>query len=156
MERVYLTRAGYEKLVEELENLIKVKRREISQAIEHARSLGDLKENAEYHSAKEAMAKNEARISELEDKLSRVEIIEESEVNSDKAYIGVKLTLLDLDSDAEIEYTLVGQDEADAVAGLISVTSPVGKALLGRGRDEIVEIKVPAGTLKYKIIKISG
>ncbi len=155
MERVYLTRAGYEKLTEELEHLKVVKRREISLAIEHARSLGDLKENAEYHSAKDAMAKNEMRVSELEDKLSRVEIIDESKIVTDKIYISAKVTLLDLDTDEELEYTLVGQDEADALKGLISVTSPVGKVLLGHKENDIVKIDVPAGTLEYKIIKIS-
>ncbi len=155
MERVYLTRAGYEKLIEELEYLKRVKRKEISAAIEHARSLGDLKENAEYHSAKDAMAKNETRVLELEDKLSRVEIIDDSAIDTDKAYIGAKLLLLDLDTDAEIEYTLVGQEEANAIEGLISVISPVGKALLGHKEGDIIKVDVPAGTLEYKIIKIS-
>ncbi len=155
MERVYLTRAGYEKLIEKLEHLKKVKRKEISAAIEHARSLGDLKENAEYHSAKDAMAANEARVSELEDKLSRVEIIEDNKIDADKAYIGAKLKLLDLDTDDEIEYTLVGQEEANAIEGLISVTSPVGKALLGHQEGDIVKVDVPAGILEYKIIRIS-
>ena len=155
MERVYLTRDGYEKLVEELEYLKRVKRKEISATIEHARSLGDLKENAEYHSAKSALAANEARVSELEDKLSRVEIVEYSEIDADKAYIGAKLKLLDLDTDDEVEYTLVGQEEANAIEGLISVTSPVGKALLGHKEGEVIKIDVPAGTLEYKIIKVS-
>ncbi len=155
MERVYLTQAGYEKLVEELEYRKRTKRREISQAIEQARSLGDLKENAEYHSAKEAMAHNEQRVVELEDKLSRVEIIDESKMAADKAYIGAKITLIDLDTDEELEYTLVGSDEADAASGLISVTSPVGKALLGHQEKDIVTIDVPAGSLEYKILKIS-
>jgi len=155
MERVYLTRKGYEKLAQDLEYLKNVKRREISEAIEHARHLGDLKENAEYHSAKEAMAENERKIRELESKLSRVEIIDDNKVSSDKAYIGAKLKLLDLDTEEELEYTLVGTDEADAVNGLISVTSPVGKALLGKKAGDVAEIEVPAGTLKYKIVGIS-
>jgi len=155
MERVYLTRAGYEKLVEELEYLKRVKRKEISADIEHARSLGDLKENAEYHSAKDAMARSEAKVSELEDKLSRVEIIDDSSIDTDKAYIGAKLKLLDLDTDAEIEYTLVGQEEANAIEGLISVISPVGKALLGHKEGDVIKVDVPAGTLEYEIIKIS-
>ena len=154
MERVYLTRAGYERLVEELEHLKQVKRKEISAAIEHARSLGDLKENAEYHAAKDAMAKSETRVLELEDKLSRVEIIDGNNSDSDKAYIGAKLKLLDLDSDSQIEYTLVGQEEANAIEGLISVTSPVGKALLGHKEGDVIKVDVPAGTIEYKIIKI--
>ena len=155
MKRVYLSRAGYEKLIEELEHLKAVKRKEISRAIEHARSLGDLKENAEYHSAKEAMAYNEKRVSELEDKLSRAEIIDESKVTTDKIYIAAKVRLIDLDNDEEFEYTLVDQEEADAACGLISVTSPVGKALLGHQENDIVRIDVPAGILEYKIVKIS-
>ena len=155
MERVYLTRVGYERLMEELEHLKTVKRKEISADIEHARSLGDLKENAEYHSAKDAMARNETRVLELEDKLSRVEIIEDNNIDADKAYIGAKLKLLDIDTGDEIEYTLVGQDEANAIEGLISVTSPVGKALLGHKEGDAIKIDVPAGTLEYKIIEIS-
>lgn len=155
MDRVYLTRAGYEKMVEDLELLKTVKRKEISAAIEHARSLGDLKENAEYHSAKDAMAKNESRVLELEDKLSRVEIIEDNQIDAGKAYIGAKLKLLDLDTDDEIEYTLVGQEEANPIEGLISIKSPVGKTLLGHQEGDIVKISVPAGDLEYKIIKIS-
>jgi len=155
MERTYLTRAGYEKLSEELENLKKVKRREISAALEHARSLGDLKENAEYHAAKDAMSTNEVKIRELDDKLSRVEIIDDSKIDTDKVYIGAKVRIFDLDTEDEIEYTLVGQEEANAIEGLISVTSPVGKALLGHKESDIVKIDVPAGALEYKIIKIS-
>lgn len=155
MERVHLTREGYEKMMEELESLKKVKRREITKDIEHARSLGDLKENAEYHAAKEAMAYNEKRIAELEDKLSRTEIIDNSKMPADKAYIGAKVKLIDLDNSEELEYTLVSQDEADAVKGLISITSPVGKAIMGHKIDDIIKIEVPAGALSYKIVAIS-
>jgi transcription elongation factor GreA len=150
-----LTQKGYEKLVDELESLKKGKRKEISKAIEHARSLGDLKENAEYHAAKEAMANNEKRIRELEDKLGRAEIIDDAKISDDKAYICAKLKLLDLDSNEEIEYSLVGPDEADPLNGLISITSPVGKTLLGRKVNDTVQINVPAGALNYKIIEIS-
>ncbi|MBU1113069.1 MAG: transcription elongation factor GreA [Candidatus Omnitrophica bacterium] len=155
MERVYLTQEGYEKLIHELEHLKKVKRREITKAIEHARAMGDLKENAEYHSAKEAMSHNEKRVVELEDKLSRVEIIEADTVNSDKAYIGSKVKLLDLEMDSEVEYALVGPDEADPLNDRISVISPVGKAILGHSVGEEIVINVPAGELKYKIVSIS-
>ncbi len=155
MERVYLTRQGYENLSAELEHLKNVKRKEISQAIEQARSLGDLKENAEYHAAKEAMAANEKVIGELEDKLSRVEIVDEAGIAADKAYIGAKLRLVDLDTAAEIDYVLVGSEEADAASGLISVTSPVGKALLGHKENDVIEVEVPAGKLRYRIVKIA-
>ncbi len=155
MERVYLTREGYEKLAHELEHLKKVKRKEITKAIEHARSLGDLKENAEYHAAKEAMSHNEKRVAELEDKLSRVEIIQDNAADANKAYIGSKVKLLDLAIDSEVQYTLVGPDEADPLNDLISVTSPVGKAILGHAIGDEITINVPAGELKYKIIAIS-
>ena len=155
MERVYLSQEGYEKLAEELEKLKNKKRKEISQAIEHARSLGDLKENAEYHAAKEAMAYNEKRIKELEDKLSRAEIIEKDQIVIDKAYIGAKLKLKDLKTEEELEYTLVSPEEADPLKGYISVSSPVGKVLLGRSQGEKVKIEVPAGILEYQVVKIS-
>lgn len=155
MERVYLTRDGYEKLMQELEYLKNVKRREIATATEHARQLGDLKENAEYAAAKEAMSYNEKRIRELEDKLSRAEIIDTSKSALDVVCVGVKVKLLDVDTSEEIEYSLVGPDEANPTQGLISVVSPVGKALLGHKVDTVVEIIIPAGILKYKIVTIS-
>jgi len=154
MKRVQLTRQGYEKMAQELEDL-KNKRKGLSQAIEHARSLGDLKENAEYHAAKEVMAHNEARINELEDKLGRVDIIDDAKIDSSKVYIGATVTLLDLETDENVQYTLVGPDEANPNQGLISTSSPVGKALLGHAVGEEISIKVPAGDLKFKITKIS-
>ncbi|MBD3245854.1 MAG: transcription elongation factor GreA [Candidatus Omnitrophica bacterium] len=155
MQRVYLTQEGYEKMVNELEYCKNTKRREIAKALEHARQLGDLRENAEYDSAKNAQAQNEGKIAELEDKLSRVEIVDESKISTDKVYIGAKAKVLDLDTGQEDLYTLVGPDEANAVEGLISTTSPVGKGLLGHGVGEEVEIEVPAGTLRYRILDIS-
>ncbi|MBN2483076.1 MAG: transcription elongation factor GreA [Candidatus Omnitrophica bacterium] len=155
MERVYLTQEGHDKMMQELEYLKKVKRREISSAIGQARLLGDLKENAEYHAAKEAASHNEARIHELEDKLSRAEIVHENAVPDDRVCFGVTVKLKDLESEEEIEYNLVGNEEADPIAGKISVSSPVGKALLGHKVNEIVTIEVPAGTLQYKITAIS-
>ncbi|MFH1504197.1 MAG: transcription elongation factor GreA [Candidatus Omnitrophota bacterium] len=155
MERVYLSREGYEKMQVELERLKNVKRREISNALEHARSLGDLKENAEYHTAKDAMSDNEKKIRELDNKLSRAEIIDDARIDSSKAYIGAKLKIVDLDNGEELNYTLVSQDEANITDGSISVVSPVGKALLGHEVGDEVEANVPAGLLKYKIIEIS-
>ena len=152
---MYLTREGYEKLMQELEYLKKVKRKEISVATEHARQLGDLKENAEYHAAKEAMAYNEKRIRELEDKLSRAEIVDATKSPTDAVCVGTKVKLVDAETGEEVEYSLVGAEEADPAEGLISVASPVGKALLGHKVGEIVEITIPAGILKYKIAEIS-
>jgi transcription elongation factor GreA len=155
MERVYLTQEGHDKMMQELEYLKNVKRREISSAIGQARLLGDLKENAEYHAAKEAASHNEARIHDLEDKLSRAEIVDENTVPDDRVCFGITVKLKDLESDEEIEYNLVGNEEADPIAGKISVSSPVGKALLGHKVNETVTIEVPAGTLQYKITAIS-
>jgi len=155
MERIYLTQEGYDKLVKELEFLKNVKRREISNAIEHARLLGDLRENAEYSAAKEACAFNEKRIRELEDKISRAEIIEHIGKGAEGVYLGSKVTLLDLETNEQVEYMLVGPDESNPVEGFISTASPVGKALLGHKENDIIEIAIPSGILKYKIISIS-
>jgi len=156
MERIYLSREGYEKLMHELEHLKIVKRKELSAAVEHARLLGDLKENAEYDAAKEALAFNEKRIHELENKLSIAEIIENKAGPVSSVCLGAKVKIVDLDSNEEVEYSMVGPDEADPANGFISINSPVGKALLGHKENDMVEINIPAGILKYKIIKISG
>lgn len=154
-EKIFLTKEGFEKLRKELEVLRTSKRREISMALEKARSFGDLSENAEYDSAKQTLAINEKRISELEQKLARARIVGGEDIPKDKAYVGARLRLLDLDSKEKIEYMLVTEDEADFAQGKISISSPVGKALLGRKKGDIVEIKVPAGNLKYRVIGIS-
>lgn len=155
MEDIYLTREGYEKLSKELDCLKNLKRREISKAIGEARLLGDLSENAEYDSAKEAQAMNEKRISELEDTLSRSRIIEEESVDTSRARIGATVKLKDLDFPDEFEYTLVSEAEADYEHGKISVSSPVGRALLGRKVGDKLEIAAPARTLHYEILDIS-
>ena len=155
MKKIHLTQKGYEKLVEELDHLKRVKRKEISQALAHARALGDLKENAEFHAAKEAATRNEARIGELEEKLTRVEVIDDVKIDASKVYIGAKVMLLDLESDEKIEYTLVSAEEANPVEDFISVDSPVGKSLLGHSVGDKITITVPAGDLNYKITQIS-
>lgn len=152
---VFLTREGFEKLKEQLDYLMNVKRRELSKEIGRARGFGDISENAEYDAAKEALALNEQRILELQDKLSRARIIEDENIPKDKIYIGAKVQLLDLNSNEELSYTLVAEDEADYSLGKISVSSPVGKGLLGHKIGEIVNIPVPAGILKYKILNIT-
>lgn len=152
---IYLTQEGYEKLRGELEYLEKTKRREIAKALEHARSLGDLSENAEYDSAKNEQAHCEKKIAELKEKLGRARIIDSSDVPKDQVFIGAKVQLIDVDTQEEMEYLLVSQEEADYEKGKISISSPVGKALMQRKTGDVVEIKVPAGVLKYKIISIS-
>lgn len=154
-ESTFLTREGCDKLKEELKVLKTVKRKEIADSLEKARQLGDLSENAEYDSAKQSQAINEKRIRELEEKILTARILGNENISSDKAYIGAKLKLVDIDSKEEIDYMLVTEDEADYAGGKISISSPVGKALLGCKVGDIVNIKVPAGALKYKILGIS-
>lgn len=155
LDGVYLTREGYEKLKQELEYLERVKRREISRAIGHARSLGDLSENAEYDSAKNEQGRCEERIAELKGKLSRVKLIDSEDIPRDQVFIGARVLLLDLDTQEQLEYTLVSKEEADYDSGKISLDSPVGRALMQRRENDLVEIQVPAGILKYKILKIT-
>jgi transcription elongation factor GreA len=154
MAEVYLSREGYEKLREELEYLKTTKRREISKAIGEARLQGDLSENAEYDAAKEAQGHCEARIAELEGKLSNVRIIEDLNIPSDKVYIGAIVTLQDLDSGETLKYTMVSPEEADYESNKLSIMSPVGKGLLGKSEGQDVDVQVPAGTLRYKVLKI--
>ena len=155
MNELYLTRDGYEKLVKELENLKTVKRRALSKAVGEARAHGDISENAEYDAAKDAQGLNEKRIAELEEKLSQARIIENENMSCDEVLIGARVQLKDRDTDEILEYVLVSEAEADYNEGKISISSPVGKALLHHKVKEIVEIEVPAGMLKYEIIKIS-
>jgi transcription elongation factor GreA len=155
MTEIYLTQSGHRKLTEDLENLKNVKRKEIAKALAQARAYGDLSENAEYEAAKDAQALNEKRIAELEDKLSRARIIPDEEMSSDEVLIGATVKLQDLDTDEELEYTLVSEEEADYEQNKISVSSPVGKGLLNHKSGETVEISVPAGKLRYKILSIS-
>ncbi len=154
MDDVFLTQAGYDKLKEELDYLVKVRRRNIAEEIGEARLKGDLKENAEYHAAKEEQASIEARIADLEYKLSRARIIERENIAKDKVYIGATTTLLDLDTEKKEVYVLVSKEEADYAQNKISIESPIGSALLGKKINEVVKIKVPAGELSYKVIKI--
>lgn len=151
---IYLTQEGYEKLSSELEYLKTVKRRQLSRAVGEARAHGDISENAEYDAAKDAQGHNEKQIAELEDKLSRVRILDK-DIPQDQVLIGAKVKLMDMDTQEEMEYTLVSELEADYNQNKVSVSSPVGEGLLGHKENEVVEIKVPAGLLKYKIIKIS-
>jgi transcription elongation factor GreA len=152
---VYLTREGYEKLLRELEHFKTVRRRELSEAIGQARAMGDISENAEYDAAKDAQALNEKRIAELEEKLARAQIVDDAGISKDEVLFGATVTLKDLDTDEQLQYLLVSELEADYNQGKISVTSPVGEALLGHKENDIVEVKVPAGKLRYKILKIT-
>jgi len=154
-EAIYLTRQGYEKLRERLEYLKTVCRREIVEELSKAIAQGDLSENAEYDAAKEAQAQNEISIAELEKKLTGARIIDEENIPIDEVRIGATVKLKDLGSGKELQYFLVSEVEADYSQGRISISSPVGKGLLGHKENDIVQIKVPAGILRYKILKIS-
>ena len=155
MQEIFLTRKGYQKLSEELEHLKTVKRRQLSKAIGEARAHGDISENAEYDAAKEAQGLNEKRIAELEAKLAGARIIDDEGLSTDEVLIGATVKLKDLDTDEELEYTLVSELEANYEEGKISVNSPVAKALLNHKVNETVEVNLPAGTLRYKILSIS-
>jgi transcription elongation factor GreA len=152
-EDIYLTREFFHKLHDEFEQLKKDSLK-IAKEIEAARLQGDLSENAEYVAAKEAQALNAARRSDLEDKLSRAKIIEDQDIPSDKIYIGAIVTLQDLDTEEEMKYMLVSPEESSYEDNKISILSPIGKGLLGHAEGEELEIEVPAGTLRYKVLKI--
>ncbi len=153
-QSIPMTREGYQRLQEELKNLVRVSRPQVVQAIAEARSHGDLSENAEYDAAKERQAFIEGRIKELNDKIARAQVINPAELESEKVVFGAKVTLFDVDSGNEVTYQIVGEDEADIKAGKLSVTSPVGKALIGHRLDDEVRIQVPSGLKIYEIIDI--
>ncbi|MBI4981719.1 MAG: transcription elongation factor GreA [Candidatus Omnitrophica bacterium] len=155
MSGTYLTKNGYQKLMEELDYLKKTKRKEISKAIAEARAHGDISENSEFDAAKEAQAHNEAKINQLESKLAGAHIIEDVGMSNDEVLIGATVKLKDLDTEEELEYTLVSEDESDYEQNKISITSPVGAGLLNRKINDVTEISVPAGKLRYKILSIS-
>lgn len=152
---VYLTRERLVELEKELHELKLNGRAEIAQKIGEARSHGDLSENAEYDAAKEAQQHLELKISKLEQTLSRARIIESKELPNDKVYILTIVKLQDIKTKEEVTYTLVSPEEADFEKNKISVTSPLGRGLMGKTAGETVKIQVPAGTLEYKILKIS-
>ena len=151
----HLTRGGYEKLIKELEYLKSVKRKELSKAIGEARAHGDISENAEYEAAKDAQGLNEKRIFELENTLATSQILDDTHMSKDEVLIGATVRLKDAKSGEELEYTLVAEEEADYSQGKISVSSPVGSGLLSLKVGDTAEIKVPAGVLKYKVLKIT-
>jgi|SRR3989338_4852394 len=155
MERVILTREGYEKMAKELTLLSTKKRREVADMLEKARAHGDLRENAEYDAAKLAKQQLETRIGMLQDKLARAEIVEVSDLPTDIALLGAKVEIINIETEETFIYILVPQDETDFEKGKISITSPIGKGLLGKTKDEIAEIIVPAGVVKLRIISIS-
>ena len=154
-EKIPMTREGVEKFKKELEHLKTAKRKEIADDIARARAFGDLRENAEYDAAKNSQAFNEKRIVDMEEKLGRIQIIDETKIPKDQVFVGAKVLLKDLKNQEELSYMIVTQDEANFDEGKISVASPIAQGLLGLKVGDTAEIKIPAGTLKYKILKIS-
>ncbi|MCA3268854.1 MAG: transcription elongation factor GreA [Alphaproteobacteria bacterium] len=155
MEKIPLTIAGYERLQDELKNLKVVERPAVIRAISEAREHGDLSENAEYAAAREKQSFIEGRIEELEDKISRAEVIDPKKQTGTRVLFGATVTLVDEDTDKEAVYQLVGVDEADLAKGRISITAPLGKTLIGKNKGDVVEVKTPGGIKSYEIAQVA-
>ena len=153
-KEVILTQEGYDNLDKELNYLKTEKRTEIAERIKVALGFGDLSENSEYDEAKNAQAENEIKIAELENKLRHAKIIDEKEIDTKTVQIGNTVKVLDIEFDEEIDYTIVGSTEVDLAENKISNESPLGSALLGAKKKQTVEVKAPAGIMKYKILDI--
>ena len=153
-KEVIMTQDGYDKLEEELEFLRTEKRTEIAERIKVALGFGDLSENSEYDEAKNAQADNEIKIANLENKLRYAKIIDESEIDTKTVQVGNIVKLLDMEYDEEVTYTIVGSTEVDLKENKISNESPIGSAILGAKKNQVVEIEVPAGIVKYKVLSI--
>jgi transcription elongation factor GreA len=149
-----MTAAGYSALEQELKKRQQVERPRIIQQISDARTHGDLSENAEYHAAKEAQAHNEGRIAELEDKLARADVIDVSKLSGDTVTFGATVTLIDEDTEEKRVWQIVGEPEADAKKGRISITSPLARALIGKSKGASVEVVTPGGAKAYEVKKI--
>ena len=155
VDKVPMTVPGYAALEAELKRRQQEERPRIIQAISEARSHGDLSENAEYHAAKESQSLNEGRIAELEDKLSRAEVIDVSKLSGAPVKFGATLTLIDEDTEEEKIYQIVGEAEADVKSGKVSITSPIARALIGKKVGDTVEVNTPGGGKSYEILKVA-
>ncbi len=155
MDKVPMTIQGHSALAAELKVRQQEERPRIIQAIAEARSHGDLSENAEYHAAKEAQSHNEGRIAELEDQLSRAEVIDVSKLSGSTIKFGATVTLVDEDTEEEKVYQIVGETEADVKSGKVSVTSPTARALIGKKSGDSVEVNTPGGGKSYEILKVA-
>lgn len=153
-KEVILTKEGLQKLEDELDYLKSQKRKEVSERIKIAIGFGDLSENAEYDEAKNEQAQVEERIYKLEQMIAKAEIIDDSKIDKSKVHVGSVVTILDLEEDEKVEYTIVGSTEADPFEFKISNDSPVGSALLGHVVDDVVDVQVPDGVVQYKVLKI--
>jgi transcription elongation factor GreA len=154
MDKIPMTAAGYSTLEQELKHRQQVERPRIIQQISDARTHGDLSENAEYHAAKEAQAHNETRIAEIEDKLARADVIDVSKLSGDTVKFGATVTLIDEDTEEKRVWQIVGEPEADAKAGRISITSPLARALIGKAKGASVEVVTPGGAKAFEVKKV--
>ena len=156
MNKIPMTAQGAEQLKEELYNLKSIERPKITLAIKEAREKGDLKENAEYHAAREQQSFTEGRIKDIEAKLSNAQIIDIKNMpKSTKVIFGSTVTLLNLEDEKKVQYKLVGEDEADLKSGKISIASPLARSLIGKDQDDVVELKMPNGITEYEIIEVA-
>lgn len=155
MDKVPMTAEGHTAMMDEVKHLKSVERPRIIKAIEEARSHGDLSENAEYHAAKEQQGWTEARVAELEDKLSRAEVIDISKLSGDTVTFGAKVTLIDEETEAKVAYQIVGEFEADVKKGKISVSSPIARAIIGKRKGDSVEVNTPGGGKSYEIARVA-
>lgn len=154
MEKVPMTASGHKALEEELQRRQSEDRPAIIAAIAEARAHGDLSENAEYHAAKEQQSHNEGRVSELEDLLSRAEVIDVTKLSGDSVKFGATVELADEDTDEESTYQIVGDQEADVKSGKISISSPIARALIGKSEGDSVEVTAPGGSKSYEILSV--
>ena len=154
MDKIPMTAEGYAALEVELKHCQQVERPRIIQQITDARTHGDLSENAEYHAAKEAQSHNEGRIAELEDKLARADVIDVSKLSGENITFGATVTLIDEDTEEKRVWQIVGEPEANAKAGKISITSPLARALIGKGKGASVEVVTPGGAKAYEVKKV--
>lgn len=149
-----MTVEGFQRMEAELQRLKAEERPRIIAAISEARAHGDLSENAEYHSAKEAQGQNEARISDMEDKLSRAEVIDTAALSGSTVKFGATVTLVDEDTDEKVKYKIVGDSEANVKDGKISISSPIARALIGKSKGETAEVTTPKGSRSYEVVKV--
>ena len=154
MDKVPMTIDGHKKLEEELHRIRSIERPRIIQAISEARAHGDLSENAEYHAAKDAQGLNEQKVAELEDMLSRADVIDVSKLSGATVKFGALVTLIDEDTDEKVKYRIVGEIESDVKHGKISVASPIARALIGKAKGDSVEVTTPRGSRSYEIVKV--
>ncbi len=155
MDKIPMTAGGFQALTEELRHRQQVERQRIIQAIAEARAHGDLSENAEYHSAKEQQSLNEGRIAELEDKVSRAEVIDISKLSGSTIKFGATVKLIDDDTEEEKVYQIVGDSEADVKGGKVSISSPIARALIGKKTGDSIEVNTPGGGKSYEILEVA-